>query len=105
MLISGPTAKSRAYRRILADITGYRVLHATRSNEAAGGDALIAALASKQIRDARVIKKWLRLDEEAVTEPDHATHRKYVDYFEKVWLPSYIAAKQIDDTITSWTVK
>jgi sugar (pentulose or hexulose) kinase len=105
MLISGPTAKSRAYRRILADITGYRVLHATRSNEAAGGDALIAALASKQIRDAHVIKKWLRLDEEELTEPDHMTHRKYVDYFEKVWLPSYIAAKQIDDTITSWTVK
>jgi len=105
MLISGPTAKSRAYRRILADITGYRVVHATRSNEASGGDALIAALASKQIRDARVIKKWLRLDDEEVTEPNDATHRKYVDYFEKVWLPNYIAAKQIDDTITSWTVK
>ena len=105
MLISGPAAKSRVYRRILADITGYRVLHATRSNEAPGGDALIAALASKQIRDAHVIKKWLRLDEEEVTEPDDARHRKYVDYFGKVWLPSYMAAKSIDDTITSWTAK
>jgi sugar (pentulose or hexulose) kinase len=105
MLISGSTAKSRVYRRILADVTGYRVLHATRSNEAPGGDALIAALASKQIRDARVIKKWLKLDEEEVTEPNDATHRKYVEYFGKVWLPSYTASKCIDDTITSWTAK
>jgi sugar (pentulose or hexulose) kinase len=105
MLISGPTAKSRTYRRILADVTGYRVLHATRSNEAPGGDALIAALASKQIRDAGVIKKWLKLEEEEVTEPNDAMHRKYVEYFEKVWLPSYMAAKLIDDTITSWTSK
>jgi len=105
MLISGPTAKSSIYRRILADVTGYRVLYATRSNEAPGGDALIATLASKQIRDARVIKKWLKLDEEEVTEPNDATHRKYLEYFEKVWLPSYAAAKPIDDAITSWTVK
>jgi hypothetical protein len=40
-----------------------------------------------------------------VTEPNDATHRKYVEYFEKVWLPSYIAAKSIDDTIASWTAK
>ena len=105
MLISGPTAKSRVYRRILADVTGYGILYATRSNEAPGGDALIAALASKQIRDARVIRKWLKLDEEEVTKPDDATHRKYVEYFEKVWLPNYEAAKSIDDTITSWTAK
>ena len=105
MLISGPTAKSRTYRRILADVTGYRVLHATRSNEAPGGDALIAAIASKQIRDAGVIKKWLKLEEEEVTEPNDATHRKYIEYFEKVWLPSYVATKSIDDTITSWTSK
>jgi sugar (pentulose or hexulose) kinase len=105
MLISGPTAKSRAYRRILADVTGYRVLYATRSNEAPGGDALIAALASKQVRDARVIKKWLKLDEEEVTEPNDATHRKYLEYFEKVWLPSYTATRPIDDVITSWTAK
>jgi sugar (pentulose or hexulose) kinase len=105
MLISGPTAKSRAYRRIVADVTGYRVLYATRSNEAPGGDALIAALASKQIQNAHVIKDWLKLDEEEVTEPDETTHRKYVEYFEKVWLPNYAATKSIDDTITSWTTK
>jgi xylulokinase len=105
MLISGPTAKSRVYRRILADVTGYRVLYATRSSEAPGGDALIAALASKQVRDVGVIKKWLKLDEEEVTEPDDAAHRKYTDYFARVWLPSYNAAKSIDDAITSWSAK
>jgi xylulokinase len=105
MLISGPTAKSRVYRRILADVTGYRVLYATRSSEAPGGDALIAALASKQVRDVGAIKKWLKLDEEEVTEPDDAAHRKYMEYFEKVWLPSYSAAKSIDDVIDSWTTK
>ena len=105
MLISGATAKSKIYRRILADVTGYAVLYATRSNEAPGGDALIAAVASKQIRDASVIKKWLKLDEEEVTEPNDARHRKYVEYFEKVWLPNYAAAKSIDDTITSWSTK
>jgi len=105
MLISGPTAKSRIYRQILADVTGYQVLHATRSSEAPGGDALIAALATRQIQDAKIIKRWLRLDDEKVTEPNETTHARYVEFFEKVWLPGYAAAKPIDDAITSWTAK
>jgi len=105
MLISGPTARSRIYRRILADVTGYQVLRSTKSSEAPGGDALIAALASNQVRDVGIIKKWLKLDEEEVTEPNEAAHRKYLEYFEKVWLPSYTAAEPIDDAITSWTMK
>ena len=105
MLISGPTAKSRIYRRILADVTGYRVLYPARSAEAPGGDALIAALASKQIRDVNVIKSWLRLDEAEVTEPDATAHRNYSEYFERVWFPSYAKAKSIDDKISSWTTK
>jgi sugar (pentulose or hexulose) kinase len=103
MLISGPTAKSKVYRRILADVTGYRVLYTPRSGEAPTGDALIAALASRQIRDANIIKKWLRLDEAEVTEPDERSHQRYIQYFEKVWLPSYRAAQTIDDVITAWT--
>jgi len=105
MLISGPTAKSKVYRKILADVTGYRVLYPARSCEAPGGDALIAALASKQVRDVAVMKKWLRLDEAEATEPDETVHRKYIEYFERVWLPSYTAAKSIDDAITSWTAE
>lgn len=103
MLISGPAAKSRVYRRILADVTGYRVLNATRSSEAPGGDALIAALATKEIGDAKVIKKWLKLDKEAIVEPNDKAHKKYMDYFQQVWLPSYNATKPIDDIISSWT--
>jgi xylulokinase len=104
MLISGPTAKSGVYRRILADVTGYQVVHASRSSEAPGGDALIAALAAKEIRDAGVIKDWLRLDEAKVVEPDERAHKKYLDYFERVWLPSYRRARSIDDVVTAWTV-
>ena len=103
MLISGPTAKSSVYRRILSDVTGYRVVCALRSSEAPGGDALIAALASKQIRDARVIKRWLRLDEAVVTEPDENAHKRYLEYFGEVWSPSYATTKIVDDAITSWT--
>ncbi len=102
MLISGPTAKSKIYRRILADVTGYRVLYPIRSREAPGGDALIAAVASRQVRDASVIKKWLRLEEAEVTEADETAHRRCMEYFEKVWLPSYTVAKSIDDAISSW---
>jgi sugar (pentulose or hexulose) kinase len=105
MLISGPTAKSRVYRTVLANVTGYRVLHATRSSEAPGGDALIAALATKQIHDAKIIKTWLRLDDEKVTKPNKMEHEKYLEFFGKVWLPSYAAAKPIDDVITSWTAR
>lgn len=103
MLISGPTAKSSVYRRILADITGYRVVYTTRSCEAPGGDALIAALASRQIPDATTIKRWLKLDDALVTEPDEKAHKRYTEYFRKVWSPNYVATKNVDDTITSWT--
>jgi len=102
MLISGPTAKSAVYRRILADVTGYKVVYAPRSSEAPGGDALLAALASKQIQDAGVIKKWLKLNEAIVTEPDERSHKRYVECFRKVWSPGYSTAKIIDDAITSW---
>jgi len=101
MLISGPTAKSEAYRRILADVTGYRVVYTPRSGEAPGGDALIAALASDQVRDGSVIKKWLRLDEAQVTEPEETAHKKYLEYFEKVWARNYRTAQLIDDVITA----
>ncbi|HUK50561.1 MAG TPA: FGGY family carbohydrate kinase [Terriglobales bacterium] len=102
MLISGSTAKSQVYRRILADVTGYRVMYAPRSCEAPGGDALIAALASNQVSDAKVIRKWLKLDSAVVTEPDEKAHSRYVEYFRKVWSPNYVAGKDLDDTITSW---
>jgi xylulokinase len=105
MLVSGAAAQSRVYREILANVTGYKVVYADRSEEAASGDALIAALASKQIRDANVIKKWLRLDEAKVSEPDAAVHRRYVEFFQKVWLPSYGALNSVDEAITTWTTK
>lgn len=105
MLVSGLTAESRIYRKVLADVTGYRVVYAARSSEAQGGDALIAALASKQIRDANAIKKWLRLDEAEAIEPDEIAHKQYLEYFERIWSPSYAAMKPIDDIITSWTIR
>jgi xylulokinase len=105
MLVSGTTAESRVYREILANVTGYRVLYARRSGEAPGGDALIAALASKQVRDASIIKQWLRLDEAEVSEPDESIHRRYLEFFQKVWLPSYDTLNQVDESITSWTTK
>ena len=105
MLLSGATAKSRVYREIVANVTGYRVVYPERSGEAAGGDALIAALASKQVHDASVIKDWLRLDEAEASEPDEVVHRRYVEFFQKVWLPSYEALKPVDDALTSWTVR
>jgi xylulokinase len=102
MVISGPTAKSRIYRKILADITGYQVVFAARSAEAPGGDALIAALASKQVSDANVIKKWLRLDEVEATVPDEDAHKRYQEYFTRLWLPAYRSAQSIDDITDSW---
>jgi xylulokinase len=105
MLLSGAAAKSKAYREIIANVTGYRVIYAERSGEAAGGDALIAALANKQIQDAEVIKQWLRLDEAEVIQPNDAAHKRYFEFFQKVWLPSYYALKSVDEAITSWTTK
>jgi len=105
MLVSGTTAMSKVYRDILANVTGYRVVFAERSGEAPGGDALIAALASKQVRDAKVINQWLRLDEAEVSEPDESKHKRYVEFFKEVWLPSYEALTCVDDVITTWTSK
>jgi len=105
MLISGATGKSKVYREIIANVTGYRVVYARRSAEAAGGGALIAALASKQIRDAGIIKQWLRLDQAEATDPNETEHRRYLEFFQKVWLPSYEALKSVDDVITNWTAR
>jgi xylulokinase len=105
MLVSGPIARSRIYRKILADITGYRVVHTARSAEAPGGDALIAALASKQVRDANVIKKWLQLDEAETTTPDEKAHAKYREFYDRLWLPAYMSAQSIDDLTNSWVAK
>jgi len=105
MLISGPTGKSRVFRDVIANVTGYRVVYAERSAEAAGGAALIAALADKQVRDASVIERWLRLDEAKVSEPDEAAHRRYREFFQKVWSPTYEALRSVDGTITTWTMK
>jgi xylulokinase len=105
MIVSGVTAESRIYRKVLANITGYRVVYAERSGEAQGGDALIAALASKQVRDASVIKKWLRLDKAQFIEPNERAHKRYLEYFEQVWLPAYEAMRTIDTTTTRWTAK
>jgi xylulokinase len=105
MLISGATGKSKVYREIIANVTGYRVVYAQRSAEASGGGALIAALASKQIREAGVIKQWLKLDQVEATDPNETEHRRYVEFFQKVWLPSYEALKSVDEVITNWTAK
>lgn len=39
----------------------------------------------KESTAASVIKKWLRLDEAEAIEHDETVHKRYLEYFERIW--------------------
>lgn len=79
ILIAGGVTKSKLWRQIFADVTGYPVVCPLSDVEANMGDAMLAGLGTG-ILNYEDIKKWQILDKEIL--PDKKAHEVYTKYYE-----------------------
>jgi sugar (pentulose or hexulose) kinase len=80
LIITGGVTKSRLWRKIFADVTGYPVLCPGGEVEAPLGDIFLAG-AGTGVIDYRETKKWVKFDEMIV--PDKELNVLYDKYYEQ----------------------
>ncbi len=78
ILIAGGVAKSKLWKQIIADVTGYSVVCPIHDAEANLGDVMLAGIGTG-ILSYEDIKKWQILGDEVV--PDMENHEKYSQYY------------------------
>lgn len=78
ILLAGGATKSRVWRQIFADVTGYPVVCPIHDVEANMGDIMLAGIGTGLLTYEEV-KKWQVLDGKII--PDKERHRKYQKYF------------------------
>ena len=78
ILIAGGVTKSKVWRQIFADVTGYPVVCPIYDVEANMGDVMLAGIGTGLLTYEEV-KKWQVLDEKIM--PDEENHKKYNEYF------------------------
>ena len=78
ILIAGGVTKSKVWRQIFADVTGYPVVCPIYDAEANMGDVMLAGIGTGLLTYEEV-KKWQVLDEKIM--PDEENHKKYNEYF------------------------
>ncbi|MCI9341282.1 MAG: hypothetical protein HFG94_11635, partial [Dorea sp.] len=78
ILIAGGVTKSKVWRQIFADVTGYPVVCPIYDVEANMGDVMLAGIGTG-ILTYEEVKKWQVLDEKIM--PDEENHKKYNEYF------------------------
>ena len=74
ILLAGGVTKSKLWRQIFADVTGYPVVCPKNDVEANMGDVMLAGIGTGLLTYDEV-KKWQVLDEPLLPDPDH--HAKY----------------------------
>ena len=79
ILLAGGVTKSRVWRHIFADVTGYPVVCPKQDVEANMGDVILAGIGTG-ILSYEKVKEWQVLDEKIM--PDEKNHEKYNEYFE-----------------------
>jgi D-xylulose kinase len=72
-------AKSRLWRQIFADVLGVPILYVAQSGGAPMGDAILAAVGTKNLRDFASAKSWIEVSER--TEPNEQASREYLRYY------------------------
>jgi len=77
--IVGGVTKSNLWTKILADVTGRKMLIPAGGTGAPLGDALLAGIGVGLIADYRVIEQWTRIDR--VDTPNPATKAVYDKYY------------------------
>lgn len=78
ILLAGGVAKSKVWRQIFADVTGYAVVCPENDVEATLGDVMLAGIGTGLLTYDD-LKKWQTLGEKIV--PDQEAHEKYNDYY------------------------
>ncbi|NBJ71484.1 MULTISPECIES: FGGY-family carbohydrate kinase [Clostridia] len=96
ILIAGGVTKSRVWRQIFADVTGYPVVCPVHDAEANMGDVMLAGIGTNLLTYEDV-KKWQVLDEKIM--PNQANHQKYTAYY-KAYKSVYKNLKQDMKTLT-----
>ncbi|MED4954445.1 FGGY-family carbohydrate kinase [Paenibacillus macerans] len=79
ILIAGGVTKSKLWRQIFADVTGYPVVCPVHDVEANMGDVMLAGIGTGLL-SYEDVKKWPVLDEKIM--PDPQNHEKYNGYYE-----------------------
>jgi sugar (pentulose or hexulose) kinase len=80
-ILVGGVTKSRLWKQIFADVTGFPVMSPKRSIEAPLGDVLLAGMGTGLLEDFSVIQQWLDFEEKVIPNPDN--HRIYNDFFQQ----------------------
>lgn len=78
ILLAGGVTKSKVWRQIFADVTGYPVVCPIYDVEANMGDVMLAGIGTGLLTYEQV-KKWQVLDEKIM--PDQQNHEKYNAYY------------------------
>lgn len=78
ILIAGGVTKSKVWRQIFADVTGYPVVCPIHDVEANMGDVMLAGIGTGLLTFEEV-KKWQVLDEKIM--PNAENHEKYNEYY------------------------
>lgn len=78
ILLAGGVAKSKVWRQIFADVTGYPVVCPIYDVEANMGDVMLAGIGTGLLTYDQV-KQWQVLDEKIM--PNRQNHEKYNEYY------------------------
>lgn len=78
ILLAGGVTKSKLWRQIFADVTGYPVVCPLHDVEANMGDVMLAGIGTGLLTYEEV-KQWQVLDEKIM--PNAENHKKYCEYF------------------------
>jgi xylulokinase len=79
ILLAGGVAKSKLWRQIFADVTGYPVVCPIHDVEANMGDVMLAGIGTGLL-SYEDVKKWQVLDQKIL--PNQQNHEKYNDYYQ-----------------------
>ncbi|MED4475611.1 FGGY-family carbohydrate kinase [Oceanobacillus caeni] len=90
ILLAGGVTKSKLWRQIFADVTGYPVVCPVNDVEANMGDVMLAGIGTGLL-SYEDVKQWQVLDEKIT--PNKQNHQKYNEYY-KVYKSVYNNLKQ-----------
>jgi sugar (pentulose or hexulose) kinase len=99
ILLAGGVTKSKLWRQIFADVTGYPVVCPIHDVEANMGDVILAGIGTGLL-SYEDVKKWQVLDQKILPNPQN--HEKYNDYY-KVYTSIYQNLKSDMKTLTRLT--
>lgn len=85
ILIAGGVTKSRLWRQIFADVTGYPVVCPIHDTEANLGDVMLAGI-GVGLLNFEDVKQWQVLDEKIMPDPKrHEIYNRYYEVYQSVY--------------------